>query len=55
MSGHGGGAVAGVGGALGHVSSEGGSEKEMESQGEGCDISRDSASIGLTKAEAREM
>lgn len=55
MSRHGGGAVAGVGGALGHVRSEGGSEKEMESQGEGCDISRDSASIGLTKAEAREM
>lgn len=49
MSRHGGGAVAGVGGALGHVRSEGGSEKEMENQGEGCNISKDSASIGLPK------
>lgn len=54
MSRHGGGTVAGVGGALGHVRSEGGSKKEMGSQGEGCDISKDSASMGLTKAEARE-
>lgn len=47
MSRHGGGAVAGVGGALGHVRSEGGREKEMGSQGEGCNISKDSASMGL--------
>lgn len=55
VSRHGGGTVAGVGGALGHVRSESGSEKEMGSQGEGCDISKDSASMGLTKAEGREM
>lgn len=56
MSRHGGGAVAGGGGgALRHVRSEGGSEKEMGIQGEGCYISKDSASMGLTKAETREM
>lgn len=42
-SGYGGGTVGGR--TLGCVRSEGGSEKEMGSQGEGCGISKDSASV----------